>query len=176
MQTKDEIKKNLSSISVKVGTNAASVIRELAITIRSMKKSYKLDNLVVEMNNAAQELRNLLKSSYPNLVIPSSHNNNDAKLGAQTEEEAIISPAGGEVGAAKMEAPVLLLMEIVQVAAVVSLLIEIVARVEDIVKAVAELSDLAEFQPPAKSMCDKSKQHTADSKISPDQAGTLQMI
>lgn len=175
MQTKDEIKKNLSSISVKVGTNAASVIRELAITIRSMKKSYKLDNLVVEMNNAAQELRNLLKSSYPNLVIPSSHNNNDAKLGAQTEEEAIISP-GGEVGAAKMEAPVLLLMEIVQVAAVVSLLIEIVARVEDIVKAVAELSDLAEFQPPAKSMCDKSKQHTADSKISPDQAGTLQMI
>ncbi|WVY97649.1 hypothetical protein V8G54_029800 [Vigna mungo] len=158
----DEMKKNMRSICMKVGAKSASVIRELATTMRNMRKSSKLDILVTEMNSAAQELRSLL-SSYPNLV--------NAKRSAQTETALSDIPQ-----AAKVEIP---LMQIIQVVTVASLLIEIVARVEGIVETVEELSDLANFQP---EMCVKSKQHSPDSKISPDQQideetdRTLQMV
>jgi len=147
---------------MKVGADCASVIRELATTIRNMTKSSKLDILVTEMNSAAQELRSLL-SSYPNLV--------NAKRSTQTETAPSDIPL-----AAKVEIP---LMQIIQVVTVASLLTEIVARVEDIVEAVEELSDLANFQP---EMCVKSKQHLPDSKICPGQQNdeetdrTLQMV
>lgn len=159
------MKKNMSSISMKVGANCASVIRELATTIRKMKKSSKLDILVTQMNSAAQELRSLLNSC-PYLVNP-PHN---SKRSTRTET------ASPDDLAPKIEIP---LMEIIQVVTVASLLIEIVARVEDIVENVEELSDLANFQP---EMNVKSKQHTSDSKVSPDQQNdgepvrTLQMV
>ncbi|CAL0316661.1 unnamed protein product [Lupinus luteus] len=137
----DHIKKNMSSISLKVGANCASLIRELAVTMRNMKKSSKVDILLMEMNNSAQELQDLLKS-YPNLV------------NAQDIETEV---------AAKIE---ISLLEIIQVVTIASLLIEIVARVKCIGKCVEELSDLAKFQP---AMCDKSKHHTVDNKINPDQ-------
>ncbi|KAL5138992.1 Aluminum-activated malate transporter 10 [Glycine soja] len=164
-QASDDMKKNMSSISMKVGANCASVIRELATTIRKMKKSSKLDILVTQMNSAAQELRSLLNSC-PNLVNP-LHN---SKRSTRTET------ASPDDLAPKIEIP---LMEIIQVVTVASLLIEIVARVEDIVENVEELSDLANFQP---EMNVKSKQHTSDSKVSPDQQNdgepvrTLQMV
>ncbi|KAE9619105.1 hypothetical protein Lal_00047190 [Lupinus albus] len=140
----DQIKKNMRSISLKVVTNCASLIRELALTMKNMTNSCKVDILIMEMNNAAQELSDLLKS-YPKLVDPSeSHNAQDTQI---------------EV-AAKIEIPV---MEIIQVVTLASLLIEIVARVKCIVKAVEELSDLAKFKPA------KSKQHAVENKFSPDQ-------
>ncbi|CAL0299955.1 unnamed protein product [Lupinus luteus] len=133
----DQIKKNMRSISLKVVTNCASLIRELAITMRNMTKSSKVDILIMEMNSSAQELSDLLKS-YSNLVDPSESHNAQAKL----------------------EIPV---MEIIEVVTLASLLIEIVARVKCIVKAVEELSDSAKFKPA------KCKQHAVENKISPDQ-------
>lgn len=145
MQSSDDIKKNMSSISMKVGANTASVVRELAITMRNMTRSNKLDILVEEMNGAAQDLRDFLK--YPNMVNPTTSHS-----------------ANGEEVAANIKIP---LMDIIQVVTVASLLIEIVARVEDIVKAVEELSDLAQFQ---LAECEKPKQvHSPNNKISPDQ-------
>ncbi|CAJ2628319.1 unnamed protein product [Trifolium pratense] len=80
---------------------------------------------------------------------------------------------------AKIEIPII---EIIQVVTIVSLLTEIVARVEDIVKGVEELSNLAKFKP-AMSKCNKFKQHSTDNKISPEQQNveeaiikTLQMV
>jgi len=146
--------KIMSRTSMKVGDNSANVLRELASTIKNMTKSNKLDILVIEMNNAALELQNLLKS-YPN-----------------TQKNA-------KEGDAKLEIPII---ELIQVVTVVSLLTEIVARVEDIVKCVEELSDLAKFKPEM-SKCDKTKHHSTDNKISPDQQNdeetiikTLQMV
>ncbi|KAL5068488.1 hypothetical protein RYX36_019375 [Vicia faba] len=60
-KTSYDTKKIMSAASMKVGANSASVLRELAITIKTMTKSNKLDILVIEMNNGAQELQNLLK-------------------------------------------------------------------------------------------------------------------
>jgi hypothetical protein len=141
---------------MKVGINSTNVLKELSITIKKMTKSNKLDLLVMEMNNTAQELQNLLKS-YPNTQINPKASPSEAKL----------------------EIPI---MEIIQVGTIVSLLTEIVARVEDIVKDVEELSNLAKFKE-AKIKCDKSKQHSMDSKISPEQQNdeeviikTLQMV
>ncbi|XP_061346971.1 aluminum-activated malate transporter 10-like [Gastrolobium bilobum] len=150
----DDMKKNMSSISIKVGASTASIIRELAITIRNMKKSSKVDTLVAEMNSAAKELRNLIKS-YPNLVNQQSHNAQDTPTEAASPCEV----------AAKTEVP---LMEIIQVVTVASLLIEIVARVEGIVKAVEELSNLAKFQP---AMCATSKEQNDEEAMK-----TLQMV
>ncbi|CAJ2628318.1 unnamed protein product [Trifolium pratense] len=156
-KTSNDIKKIMSITSMKVGINSTNVLKELAITIKNMRKSNKLDLLVMEMNNAAQELQNLLKS-YPN-----TQNN----------------PKEASLGEAKIEIPI---MEIIQVGTIVSLLSEIVTRVEDIVKEVEELSNLAKFKEP-KTKCDKSKQHSMDSKISPEQQNdeeviikTLQMV
>lgn len=134
----------MSKTSIQVGDISANVLRELAITITSMTKSNKLDILVIEMNSAAQELQNLLKS-YPN-----TQKNDDAK----------------------MEIPI---MDIIQVVTMVSLLTEIVARVEDIVNCVEELSNLGKYKP-AMSKCDKSKQHSTDSKISPEQQNEEEAI
>ena len=143
---------------MKVGAKSTSVIRELAITIKNTTKSSKVDILVVEMNSAAQELRDLLKS-YSNLVNPPSHNN------AQGTQPSEASSPDQELAPEVDQIP---LMEIIQVATIASLLIEIVARVEDIVKDVEELSDMAEFKQP---MCVKSKQHEhiADNNFYPTQ-------
>jgi predicted mannosyl-3-phosphoglycerate phosphatase (HAD superfamily) len=125
----------MSTTSMKVGANSASVLRELSITINNMTKSNKLDSLVKEMNIATHELQNLLKS-YSN-----THNVNAKET---------------SLGDAKMEIPI---MEVIQVVTVVSLLTETVARVEDIVKSVEELSTLAKFKTEM-SKCDKSKQRS----------------
>ncbi|XP_058762330.1 aluminum-activated malate transporter 10-like [Vicia villosa] len=150
-KSSNDIRKMMSKTSMQVGDISANVLRELALTIKSMTKSNKLDILVIEMNSASQELQNLLKS-YPN-----TQNKDDAK----------------------MDIPI---MDIIQVVTMVSLLTEIVARVEDVVKCVEELSDLGKYKP-AVSKCDKSKQHSTDSKISPEQENeeeeivkTLQMV
>ncbi|KAK7391838.1 hypothetical protein VNO78_20261 [Psophocarpus tetragonolobus] len=164
-QASDDMKKSMRSISMKVGSDCVSVIRELATTIRKMTKSSKVDLLVTEMNSAAQELRSSLNSC-PNLVNARSHTTKPT----QTET------ASSDDVAAKVEIPI---MEIIQVVTVASLLVEMVARVESIVEAVEELSDLANFQP---EISVKSKQHTVDNKISPDQqedeeaVRTLQMV
>lgn len=132
---------------MKVGANSASVLRELSITINNMTKSKKLDSLVKEMNIATQELQNLLKS-YSN-----------------THKHNVNAKETSSLGDAKMEIPI---MEVIQVVTVVSLLTETVARVEDVVKSVEELSKLAKFKPEM-SKCDKSKQRSTQNKILPDQ-------
>lgn len=140
---------------MKVGANTASVLRELAITIKTMTKSNKLDTLVIEMSNTSQELQNLLKS-YPN-----THNKNGTEVPYDDDDDE------------KIEIPI---MKIIQVVTVVSLLNEIVVRVKDIVKCVEELSNLAKFEPSILSKCNKSKQHLADNKISPEQQNDEETI
>ncbi|CAL5206860.1 unnamed protein product [Lathyrus oleraceus] len=154
-KTSYDMKKNMSAPSMKVGANTASVLRELAITIKTMTKSNKLDTLVIEMSNTSQELQNLLKS-YPN-----THNKNGTEVPYDDDDDE------------KFEIPI---MEIIQVVTVVSLLNEIVVRVKDIVKCVEELSNLAKFEPSILSKCNKSKQHLADNKISPEQQNDEETI
>lgn len=100
--------------------------------IKTLTNSTKLDILVDEMNSSVEGLQNALKtlSSYQHIPPP------DPK----TEE----APNGTEESILKPTA--LSLMEIVQMATLTSLLIEIASRIEGIVKEVNELASQAKFR------------------------------
>lgn len=137
---------------MKVGANTASVLRELAITIKTMTKSNKLDILVIEMSNAAQELQNLLKNYATTL------NKNGTE----------VSHDDGKIEIS--------IMKIIEVVTVVSLLDEIVVCVKDIVKCVEELSDSAKFKPAMLAKCNKSKPADNNNRISPEQQNDEETI
>ncbi|XWS32016.1 hypothetical protein CRYUN_Cryun23aG0124700 [Craigia yunnanensis] len=56
------IRKHLSDKCLKVSSYSTNVLKELALTIKKMKKSSKIDFRVAEMNFAIQELQDALKS------------------------------------------------------------------------------------------------------------------
>ncbi|KAM7275244.1 hypothetical protein ACFE04_017110 [Oxalis oulophora] len=122
-QAQSFMKKQLKNLCIKLCSSSSNVLKELAITLKSMTKSSKMDFLPAEMNFAVQELRHRLKS-LPNKLI---HLENDI-----TKTGAVPS-----------------LVEILQVVTVVSLLIENAAKIEGIIDAVNELASLAEFKPTA---------------------------
>ncbi|KAJ6414989.1 hypothetical protein OIU84_003898 [Salix udensis] len=68
-QAPESIKKHLSNICLKVSSNSSCVIKELAKTIKTLKKSSSIDFLVEEMSGAVQDLQNEIKS-LPNLLRP----------------------------------------------------------------------------------------------------------
>ncbi|KAI9076776.1 hypothetical protein K1719_041252 [Acacia pycnantha] len=124
LENKDpsDMKKQISDVSLRLSANCASVIRDIAKTNRNMTKSSCVDILVEEMNNTAQELQEILKSNSP---INNAVNNPTKAHGS----------------------PQLVLMETFQLLTLASLTLEISARVEDIVKDVQQLAELAHFLP-----------------------------
>ncbi|XP_022721831.1 aluminum-activated malate transporter 10-like [Durio zibethinus] len=140
----ESIKKHLSSSCLKVSSSSSSAIRELAETVKTMKKSSIVDLLVGEMNSAVQELQNDLKSlSY--LLNPST------------------TPEKKKLETACIEATTTVpLMEFIPVVTLASILIEIAVRIEAVVDAVEELAKSAEFRIDDD---DKSKQSKIKDKI-----------
>ncbi|KAF5729778.1 hypothetical protein HS088_TW20G00142 [Tripterygium wilfordii] len=103
----ESIMEHVSDSCLTVSSNASRVIRELAETMKTMKRSSTIDVLLGEMNSSVQELQGNLKSLLPENGTP--------------------------------------IMDMIPVLTCVSLLIEIANRVEAIVDAVKELSNLAAF-------------------------------
>ncbi|KAF5935284.1 hypothetical protein HYC85_026413 [Camellia sinensis] len=151
-QAPEFIKKRLSDLCFRVNTNSSSVIRELAMKIKTMRKSTKLDVLVEEMNIAVEELRNDLKSLPGLLISPPKSPENDKGGPILTTSSTTTVP----------------LVEVIPLGTFASLLIEIAARVEAIVDTVEELERLAEFKP-AVDDDDKPKQYQLNNKILSDQ-------
>ncbi|KAK9926379.1 hypothetical protein M0R45_023612 [Rubus argutus] len=136
------IKKHMSNISLKVSSESSRVIKELARTMKTMKKSSTIDFLVGDMNSAILELQEDLKS------LPNSF------INLQPLQEAEC-PEKKNIGAVA-------LMDIIPLVTLASLLIEIAARIEGMVDAVEELAELSEY----KSVADEKKQHQPISKTS----------
>lgn len=107
------------------------MIKELAITMTTMNKSSKVELLVGEMNSAVQELQNVMKSLQNQLV-----------LSPLMENET----SNNDQGERNTKQNMLPLIEILPVATVASLLIEIAARIEGIVDEVDVLAVKAEFK------------------------------
>ncbi|MBA0736775.1 hypothetical protein Gogos_010280 [Gossypium gossypioides] len=123
------IKQHLGSGCLKVSSSSSNVIRELAETVKTMKKkSSTTDLLAEEMKSAVQGLQNDLKT-IPHLLNPS------AIPGNKTLETAC----------SEATTPTVTLMELVPVVTLASILIEISGRIEALVDAVEELAKLAEF-------------------------------
>lgn len=115
---------------MKVSSNSSSVVKELAIVVKTMKKSSNIDFLVGEMNSAVQEFQNHLKS-LPILFIPQPLQEADQKNTEPPSTRAESVPV----------------MDIVPLITLASLLTEIASRIEGVVDAVEKLADLAEFKP-----------------------------
>lgn len=117
LQVPESIKQHLSGICLRLGSVSSSVIRELAITMKTMKKSPKIKHLMKEMKNSVQELYNEMLSLQYLPAPPSS-----------TE-------------------PMLPLVEVIPIATMASLLIEVAERIEAMAGATEELASLAKFKP-----------------------------
>ncbi|XWS50140.1 hypothetical protein CRYUN_Cryun12cG0063200 [Craigia yunnanensis] len=156
-QPAELIKKHLSTSCLKVSSSSSSAIRELAETVKTMKKSSTIDLLVGEMNSAVQELQNDLKS-LSHLLNPSADPENKKLETSCMEATTTTVP----------------LMEIIPVVTLASIIIEIVVRIESLVDNVEELAKLAEF--PTRD--DKSKQSKMKDKIVSDEKteGTMKAL
>lgn len=113
------------------------------MTIQTMKKSSEIHYLVGDLNRAVQELQTELKS-LPELFSPPSN------LEAEIPENKKMGAASRIVVVVTMP-----LVETIPLVTQASLLIEIAARINDIVEAVEELSDLSEFSPAGNDKCEK---------------------
>ncbi|KDP28457.1 hypothetical protein JCGZ_14228 [Jatropha curcas] len=124
IQAPEYLKKHLSDPCETLSSYASTVLKELANTVKTMTISSKIGLSITEMQFAAQELKNSVKS------IPNHFAANPE--GGKTEPTAKTSPPS--------------VMDVLPLVTLVSLLLEIVTRVEDIVDAVNELARLADFK------------------------------
>lgn len=150
-QAPEFVKNHISSFCQRVSSNCSNVVRELATSIKRMKRSSDIDFLVEEMSSSVQELQATFKS-LSNLSKPpeiSQHSEESKNIAVAATSSASVS-----------------LMEIIPAATLASLLIDIASRVETIAHAVKELANLAEF----KDSCeDNSKQNQPSKRVVPDQ-------
>ncbi|KAA8516200.1 hypothetical protein F0562_019379 [Nyssa sinensis] len=148
IQAPEFLKRHLSDVCKRLSSHSSIVLEEMATTMKTMRKSSKIDLLVGEMNFAVEDLQNALESLPKQLMISSPllaiEASNDAK------EELIMKPI------------LIPLMDILPLATVVTLLIEITVRIEGIVDAVEELADQAEFKPQSDQKKSKQNQPATD--------------
>ena len=126
------LRKHLSDKCLKVNSYSTNVLKELALTIKKMKNSSKIDSRVAEMNFAVQELQGALKS-LPSHLIASSLSTGEESTEAKpvTIKKANVPP----------------IMKVLPLVTVVSLLADIATRIGGVIDAVEELTSLAEFKP-----------------------------
>ncbi|CAK7348681.1 unnamed protein product [Dovyalis caffra] len=140
IQAPEHLKRHLSDVCITLSSHASRILKELAIAVKTMRKSSKIDFSIGEMQYAVQELQNALESlpSHP-FAMPSSTSGGDAKT------ESIRKTATPSV------------MEILPLATLVSMLTETAARIEEIAEEVNELARLADFKPPASKKANQSQ-------------------
>ncbi|KAK9279147.1 hypothetical protein L1049_012824 [Liquidambar formosana] len=145
IQAPNFLKKHLSKVCMKLSSTSSSVLKELAVTMKTLTKSSKIDILVGEMNFAVQEVQHAMKSLHHQLLqppLPAVEASDDAK--GERITKTTIAP----------------LMEVLPLATLVSMLMEISARIEGTVDLVDELAGLAEFKPPTANKKPKQNQPT----------------
>ncbi|KAK4788299.1 hypothetical protein SAY86_019618 [Trapa natans] len=132
MQAPEFLKRQLQKPCMELCSRTSRLLKELAIMMKTMTRSSKLDFCLQEMNFAAQELQDALRS------LP-------------IKPEPMLRPAEDinhekpETMAASHGPP---LLEVLPLVTLVSLLIETAARIEDLIGGVVELSETAAFKAP----------------------------
>lgn len=119
------MKQHFGTACVKLSSNSSAILREMVVVLHTSAESPKIELRLEEMCSAVQELQNTLKEL------------SDKKNGAaiETNEQ--------EFSEGKKDMNVIPFEAIVQLVTLSSLLIEIVARTEKIVKAVNILAHKA---------------------------------
>ncbi|XP_057981268.1 aluminum-activated malate transporter 10 [Malania oleifera] len=132
-QAPEYVKKYISKVSTGLSSSSSNILKELAITMRTMKRSSKIDSLVNEMNVAVQDLQNALQSLPNQLMAPSLPTAIDGSSDAKGEPETQTTTTP--------------FAEVLPLATFASLLIEIASRIERIIDEVGELASSARFKP-----------------------------
>nr|XP_043638727.1 aluminum-activated malate transporter 10 [Erigeron canadensis] len=141
-QVPDSIKNHLDSACMNLSSSSSEVMRELATIVSTMTRSAKIGMAVQDMKNAVLELQNDLKS-LPDLLIQP----ND-----QIEKKEV----------AASDITVMPLIKVIPVVSFASLLIETASRIEEnMVKAVEELAESAQFKQPKDETKPKHNQTTS---------------
>lgn len=133
LQAPEHLKKHLRDACMALSSCSSDVLKELALTIENTTKSSKIDFLVGEMNFAVQELEDALKSVPNSVTEPTELSTMEVPINEANREPVT-----------KTTLP--LIVEFLPLATLVSLLIEIAARVEEIANAVDQLAGLAKFK------------------------------
>ncbi|KAK9713590.1 hypothetical protein RND81_06G037700 [Saponaria officinalis] len=120
MQAPGFLKQHIKDYCMKLSICSSKVLKELAIVIKSSRRSSSIDFSVDEMNTEVEHLQNALKSLPYCTVIE-----NEGKL--ECPDNASF-------------------LEVLSLGTIVTLLIEVVGRIEEIVDAVDKLATVAEFK------------------------------
>lgn len=129
IQAAGPVKKHLSKVCTNLSLECSKVLKEAANSIKTMKASSVIEVMVADMNYAVEGVHDALRT-LPQAAGAAADHSTDQ------EKEQVISAA---------PAPVMLLMEALPLVSVSSLLIEISARIEEVVDAVEDLAELAGF-------------------------------
>lgn len=128
----EPLRRHLSDACITLSSSASFVLKELATTVKTMRKSSEINFSIGEMQFAVLKLENAMKSLPNHLVAtPSSTSDGDAKAEPIRKTDTPSS-----------------VMEILPLATLVSMLTETAARIKEIADEVNELAKLADFKPP----------------------------
>ncbi|KAK9743193.1 hypothetical protein RND81_03G223400 [Saponaria officinalis] len=130
VQAPEFLKQHIKDYCMKLSTCSSKVLKELATTIRTNRRSTSTDFSVDEMNSKVEDLQNALKSLPCRIVLPKSTTENPV----QGNEKKLESSSKASM------------MEVLSVGTLVTLLVEAVGRIEQIVEAVNSLAVVAEFK------------------------------
>ncbi|XP_023746453.1 aluminum-activated malate transporter 10 [Lactuca sativa] len=136
MQVPELLKDHMKEICMTLSSSSSKVLRELAITMESMRKSTKTDILVHEMNFAVETFQNVLKdlSNQAVVLVPTTTTTTTTTVSNEENSRNC-----------KPEPELVPIMKIFPMATMASLLIEIAERVEGIVVQVEEMAAQAQF-------------------------------
>ncbi|CAN4077498.1 unnamed protein product [Withania somnifera] len=129
-QASELLKNKLTNTCQQVSSSTTEILKELALSMKTMRKSSRMDMLIQEKNSAIQELETLMESGLIIIQLKEAKNEKDV------QEKPVI----------RTSTNVIPLVEIIPTATFASLVIEIAMRIEEIVDAVDELSKLAKFK------------------------------
>lgn len=131
-QAPEPLRRHLSDACITLSSSASFLLKELATTVKTMRKSSEINFSIGEMQFAVLKLENAMKSLPNHLVAtPSSTSDGDAKAEPIRKTDTPSS-----------------VMEILPLATLVSMLTETAARIKEIADEVNELAKLADFKPP----------------------------
>ncbi|KAH0707264.1 hypothetical protein KY290_011857 [Solanum tuberosum] len=129
-QASELLKNQLTNPCQQVSSSTSEILKELALNMKTMRKSSRMNMLIQEKNNAIQELETLMEQLSGLLIIQPKNVKDD-------QEKPVIRTSSTNV---------IPLVEIIPTATFASLVIEIATRIEGVVDVVEELSKLAKFK------------------------------
>ncbi|XP_076915685.1 aluminum-activated malate transporter 10-like [Bidens hawaiensis] len=149
-QVPESIKNHLESACMNLSSSSSNVIRELATSVSTMTRSVKMNMAVKDMKNAVKELQNDLKSLSDLLIQP-----NDREEKNEPKDITIMP-----------------LLDVIPLVSFASLLIETASRIEEnMMKAVEELAESAQFKQPEDEV--KLKKNQTANKIVSDEENAI---